>query len=706
MDLDAIGKALFVGYRTNVQPLEVACDFHVIYSPALRESDFNARRLILLIGPRSSGKTPFLKAFTEKPLKTTPGLKEILFITHGNSDQNPLEGTKAVSSGKLGRLKGISKFGLGILRKVKVHVFDSPNLKEVDLVEFPGLPWGPDVSKKHGAFHELPLVYWLGLKADRIFMFFDVRSIPESLSPQVIKMIQALRFSGDRVSVVFTRAEDMKVAEMLNRMATVQSLVSRHLDTSNPIPIYLTGRKRLENPFTSRIFSHKDLIFDASHGKLLHLLRMANVLEDRGNLAKSQAYINDIFHRSIQAEGSRAEKDMAWLENLYDLNRTFIRLQRERSVKETNFPNLEYLWDKLLYFDPSQLKPLDESALRRSDEFLVSDLQKLRKQILELLAKKAQLLNLSPKRGTFQFESAPSARIPEFTSDYNSRWALQPFLEQYGRIFKECKPKDGKLTLTQGKNAINAYKLPQFVAERIWRKSDLDKDGRLDKEEFALALHLMLRRTHNLDIPNRLPVHLIPMSKRFLYGTPGESLDTRTLLQKPEYPNISLLEPTTWEEAPLQMPEVDLKSHAFQVAERAEALVKRRLAALKAIMTDFNVEPEEPEITISEVSPISSSATAAEMSATVPSVSGATISLTVPSNSETLKGTKSNSTTETTGFKQNVLPTETLSGILEILETSESISINAPTATASSQDLPKTMEKPSEASSSVSQKVV
>ncbi|KAK6343952.1 actin organization and endocytosis protein [Orbilia brochopaga] len=50
--------------------------------------------------------------------------------------------------------------------------------------------------------------------------------------------------------------------------------------------------------------------------------------------------------------------------------------------------------------------------------------------------------------------------------------------------------------------------------ERIWTLSDPGNKGRLDRDEFAVAMHLIYRKLQGSDIPARLPPELIPPSTR------------------------------------------------------------------------------------------------------------------------------------------------------------------------------------------------
>jgi hypothetical protein len=56
--------------------------------------------------------------------------------------------------------------------------------------------------------------------------------------------------------------------------------------------------------------------------------------------------------------------------------------------------------------------------------------------------------------------------------------------------------------------------LPSKVLGKIWKLADTDTDGMLDNEEFALAMHLIKVKVAGNEIPDDLPKHLIPPSKR------------------------------------------------------------------------------------------------------------------------------------------------------------------------------------------------
>ena len=59
-------------------------------------------------------------------------------------------------------------------------------------------------------------------------------------------------------------------------------------------------------------------------------------------------------------------------------------------------------------------------------------------------------------------------------------------------------------------------KLPNSVLRRIWALSDIDQDGQLDRDEFAVAMFLIDHKLEGNDLPDILPERVIPPAKRAL----------------------------------------------------------------------------------------------------------------------------------------------------------------------------------------------
>jgi len=63
---------------------------------------------------------------------------------------------------------------------------------------------------------------------------------------------------------------------------------------------------------------------------------------------------------------------------------------------------------------------------------------------------------------------------------------------------------------------LERSQLPVDVLRQVWNLSDIDRDGALDADEFAVAMHLTRECTAGRSLPATLPADVCPPSKRHL----------------------------------------------------------------------------------------------------------------------------------------------------------------------------------------------
>ncbi|ELU40092.1 EF hand domain-containing protein [Rhizoctonia solani AG-1 IA] len=81
----------------------------------------------------------------------------------------------------------------------------------------------------------------------------------------------------------------------------------------------------------------------------------------------------------------------------------------------------------------------------------------------------------------------------------------------------------------EGDVAVNFMvqsKLPEAILAQVWDLSDLNKDGKLTRDGFAVAMHLINGKLAGRDIPNELPPSLIPPSFRGAAPAPAAPAQT------------------------------------------------------------------------------------------------------------------------------------------------------------------------------------
>ncbi|PVD28547.1 hypothetical protein C0Q70_11135 [Pomacea canaliculata] len=70
----------------------------------------------------------------------------------------------------------------------------------------------------------------------------------------------------------------------------------------------------------------------------------------------------------------------------------------------------------------------------------------------------------------------------------------------------------GVITGPVAKNFFEKSKLPVVELSKIWQLSDLNRDGALSMEEFCIAMHLVVLRRNDIELPDHLPASLMPYS--------------------------------------------------------------------------------------------------------------------------------------------------------------------------------------------------
>ncbi|KAM5148521.1 epidermal growth factor receptor substrate 15 [Mantella aurantiaca] len=85
---------------------------------------------------------------------------------------------------------------------------------------------------------------------------------------------------------------------------------------------------------------------------------------------------------------------------------------------------------------------------------------------------------------------------------------------KYDAIFDSLNPVNGFLSGDKVKPVLLNSKLPVDVLGRVWELSDIDHDGLLDRDEFAVAMCLVYSALEKEPVPMILPPALVPLSKR------------------------------------------------------------------------------------------------------------------------------------------------------------------------------------------------
>uniref|UniRef100_A0AAA9SR26 Epidermal growth factor receptor pathway substrate 15 n=3 Tax=Bos TaxID=9903 RepID=A0AAA9SR26_BOVIN len=114
-----------------------------------------------------------------------------------------------------------------------------------------------------------------------------------------------------------------------------------------------------------------------------------------------------------------------------------------------------------------------------------------------------------------RFHDTSSPLLISGTSAAELPWAVKPEDKaKYDAIFDSLCPVNGFLSGDKVKPVLLNSKLPVDILGRVWELSDIDHDGMLDRDEFAVAMFLVYCALEKEPVPMSLPPALVPPSKR------------------------------------------------------------------------------------------------------------------------------------------------------------------------------------------------
>ena len=210
-------------------------------------------------------------------------------------------------------------------------------------------------------------------------------------------------------------------------------------------------------------------------------------------------------------------KDNKKKELIANLGQTYEALQREHQISPGDFPDLRRMQEQLQHQDFTKFNPIKPKLLQQVDRMLAEDIASLMIMI-PTEEHRVDLAQPEIKGGAFTGVNESPFGIGAGEGVDKGRgeeqWVVAQDQYRYEEVFNSLNPINGKITGAAAKSEMVKSRLPNSVLGKIWKLSDIDKDGMLDLEEFCLAMHLVKIKAENHDLPTELPQHLVPPSKR------------------------------------------------------------------------------------------------------------------------------------------------------------------------------------------------
>ncbi|KAK7103669.1 hypothetical protein V1264_018531 [Littorina saxatilis] len=250
------------------------------------------------------------------------------------------------------------------------------------------------------------------------------------------------------------------------------------------------------------------------HHKISSVIPCTNVLLS-SSAVQVHAYIISYLKKEMPSMFGKDNKKKELIAKLPDI---FATIQREHQISPGDFPDLKRMQEQLAFHDFTKFHALKPKLLESVDNMLSSDIARIMGMIPHEDETAVENNLATIKGGAFEGYTESPFGIGRGEGVDMGRgeheWVVGKEKYEYDDSFSKLNPVNGKVTGAAAKSEMVKSKLPNSVLSKVWKLADVDRDGMLDADEWALANHLIKIKLDGHDLPSDLPDHLIPPSKR------------------------------------------------------------------------------------------------------------------------------------------------------------------------------------------------
>jgi len=312
------------------------------------------------------------------------------------------------------------------------------------------------------------------------------------ISDEFKSAIELLKGNEDKVRVVLNKADQINTQQLMRVYGALMWSLGKVIRTPEVLRVYIGSF--WDQPYhleeNKKLFEmeQKDLIDDLLSLPRNSAIRKINELVKRARLVRTHAHIIAHLREKMPLLIGKESTQQDLIRNLL---REYKEIERVKKIPIGDFPDVVMMQQKLKNHDFSDFQRDSERLVKQMEYVLTIDLPQLMKLI--------------------QPHSAQSDTNP-FSE---TQWEIKPDEKAaYDEIFQSLGPKNGKLSGAIARDTLMNTGIDMVLLRKIWELSDFERDGVLDADEFALALHLTERVKLGQNIPDVLPVSLVPPSKR------------------------------------------------------------------------------------------------------------------------------------------------------------------------------------------------
>eukprot|EP00485_Elphidium_margaritaceum_P022581 CAMPEP_0202713294 /NCGR_PEP_ID=MMETSP1385-20130828/52479_1 /ASSEMBLY_ACC=CAM_ASM_000861 /TAXON_ID=933848 /ORGANISM="Elphidium margaritaceum" /LENGTH=562 /DNA_ID=CAMNT_0049373591 /DNA_START=53 /DNA_END=1741 /DNA_ORIENTATION=+ len=499
-----VGHGLKNYYFKYIKPIEARTHFDKFCAPLMSEADFLCAPMVLLMGQYSVGKTTFIRYLLERDfpgarIGPEPTTDKFVAVMYNDKQERIIPGNAACVQRSL-PFKALESFGMSFLNRFEVSEVNAPLLEHISLIDSPGILSGEKQRIARGYDFSAVVAYW-ATRADRVLLLFDAHKL--DISDEFRDAILALRGNFDKIRCVLNKADAVSQQQLMRVYGALLWSLGKVVQTPEVMRVYISSF--WDQPYAIKeceaLFDleKQDLLSDLKSLPRSSAVRKVNEFVKRTRRAKVHALICETLRNRFGIFG-KEKKQKELLNTMGDI---FKHVSTKHNVPTGDFPNSSKFAAIMKNFEMWKIPPLKEQEVQAIEEVLGRGVPKLLEQVE---ARKA--------------EQKQQAQNPFFGGDSNPfddvqlgkmEWVVsQSHKSTYDQKFYSLSLTDGKASGGQIKQIMLQSELSNPILGKIWQLSDIDKDGFMNDQEFALCCFLIDFVKSGQALPETLPDEYVP----------------------------------------------------------------------------------------------------------------------------------------------------------------------------------------------------
>jgi len=500
-------------YMRKIRDLEESFMFPKFHSPLLNPVDFEAKPMVLLVGQYSVGKTSFIRYLLKRdfpgirigPEPTTDCFQAIM---HGNQERNLPGNAACMDSSK--PFKALSRFGMGFMNKFNVAEVPAPILESISFVDSPGILSGE--KQRMGREYEFAkIVEWFAYKVDRILLLFDAHKL--DISDELKLALDCLKGHDDKVRVILNKADQVSNQQLLRVYGALMWSLGKVFKTPEVLRVYVGSYwdKEYANDHNAELFDAEsaDLLSDLKSLPRHSATRKINEFVKRTRRLK----VHLLIIQHLRAQFGWFGKSKTQTKMLANLGQAFRQIAQKNNLNLSDFPPPNKFRSQIEKIMINKLPKIKKNDIPSLNGILERDIPKLMQDLPNQEMKNDMGMSSDVSSNPF----AAVAMEKDAAVSGSQAWIVNSAMKAtYDIQFHALALQGGKASGGQIMNVMLQSGLQRETLKAIWTLADIDSDGKMDNEEFALCMFLIDHVNKGLKLPPTLPMRMVPPGKRKL----------------------------------------------------------------------------------------------------------------------------------------------------------------------------------------------